>query len=329
MRADYPRGACKAILSSKLFALFFALIYAFTLANLPLMQFRDRINYLTYASGSFVILQRYLESGGWVTLFMSEPLWLLINIGLSRFLQPEDVLRVIIFLPAFIVSYLALRSNPPDAIWIALFLLIPGVLKNHIVHLRQGLAIAIFLVGWFARHRGLCVVCFLAAPFIHVGFFATLGLMALAHATKRLRFAPDLRLIAFVGVGVLLGVSLPWIGDLYPITRQASEYDLRLISGSGLGFLFWGSIFLLMLLQPRYYLEEHAFEIGTILFYLMLYPLVAISARVFENTILLVLLAGLRLSNPNRKFFLTGVLIFAMAVWGKAVLGAGPVWLIE
>ena len=306
------------------FVIVIALVYASALAGLPLMNFMDRLNYLTYARASLQILRSYAERG-WNVVLANEPLWLVVNILLGRVISPENVLRTIIFVPAFVVSYLALRSNPRNMIWVILFLVVPQVLKNHITHLRQGLAIAVFLAGWFSRRRFPRLAFFAMTPFIHAGFFFTLGLLALTHVMRRLRLAADLRLIAFVSLGILTGVGLPWLAP-YVGARQFQQYAFAPDDISGLAFLFWGGILALMLLQPRKYLREHAFEIGAILFYLALYPFAEISARVFENTTLLVMLAGLGLREPNRSLFLTCILAYAALTWGQRLLGPGPVF---
>jgi len=308
--------------AGRLLAVLFALAYAAVLAGLPLMEFMDRANYMTYASRSSEILQSYAEQG-WLVLLTNEPLWLLANVGLGKLLSPEAVVRVIIFSSALVVSYLAIRSSPRNAVWVILFLLVPQVLKNHITHLRQGLAVAVFLSGWFSRRHGWRLASFAMAPFIHSGFFFVLGLMALTHVVRRLRWAADLRTIAFALTGIAIGVGLPRLAPYLP-ARQFQEYVFAAGDISGLGFLFWGGILALMLLQPRQYLKEHAFEIGIVVFYLALYPFVEISARVFENATLLVLLAGLRLTEPNRRLFLTCVLAYAVLTWGQRLLGPGP-----
>lgn len=304
-------------------ATIFASIYATTLAGLPLMGFMDRVYYLTYARESSQILQNYIKQG-WLVLLLNEPLWLLINISLKQLLSPEGVLRVIIFLPAFFVSFIIFRLNFKNAFWIILFLLIPQVLKNHITHLRQGFAIALFLIGWFSHCRTFRFICFSITPFIHSSFFFVLGLMALTSALKYLRLSVDLRFLAFGIAGILVGLGLRWIA-LYEVgIRQFRTYTFTPGDISGLGFLFWSGILVLMLLQPRRYLRDHAFELGAIVLYLTLYPLVEISARVFESTLLLVLLAGLQMGEPNRHLFLACITIYGALTWCQRLLGPHP-----
>ncbi|MEM3658584.1 MAG: EpsG family protein [Candidatus Hadarchaeum sp.] len=316
------QGAFEDKGNRKFITIVFAFAYAAVLTSLPLMQFKDRANYLTYASASLQILQRYAQQG-WVVLLTNEPLWLLANIGLRQLLPPEGVLRAVIFLPALLFSLLMLRSNPRNFIWVILFLLVPQVLKNHITHLRQGFAIALFLTGWFSRRRACRLIFFSMAPFIHSSFFFVLGLMVLTSALRCLRLAAVLRIVTFAIAGVLVALGLPWMAT-HIGARQFQEYTFAPGDISGLGFLFWSSILLLMLLQPKRYLRQHVFELGTIVFYLSMYLFNEISARIFENILPLVLLAGLRLGEPNRRLFLTCILAYATLTWGQRLLGPGP-----
>src|SRR5690606_31256538 len=102
-----------------------------------------------YARYSDEIMARY-SALNLVAVLFNEPLWLLINIGLSKLFIGEVVLRIIIFVAAFLVSWLLLRQNPRHIFWMMGFLLIPQVMKNHIIHLRQGLGLAVFLLGYFS-----------------------------------------------------------------------------------------------------------------------------------------------------------------------------------
>jgi len=80
---------------------FLSFVYAYALQSLPLLEYKDRINYLNYASYSDVIFFMYLNRGLPV-LIPNEPVWLLTNIVLSLIFTPETSLRIIIFSSAFI-----------------------------------------------------------------------------------------------------------------------------------------------------------------------------------------------------------------------------------
>jgi len=65
---------------------------------------------------------------------------------------------------------------------------------------------------------------------------------------------------------------------------------------SGLGFVLWLGVFILFRMEGRQFLRIHAFETGMIVFYLGTYWLIEVTARIFESSVLLVLIAGLSLT---------------------------------
>ena len=152
-------------------SLVLAYVFASNLAALPIDAFNDRDNYLTYAKYSDIIFLRY-EAEGLLAIFANEPLWLFLNAFLAQFLSADNVVRVLIFVPSVLVAWQLLRHEPRHAIWIIVFLLAPQVVKNHIVHLRQGVAIAIFITGYFAKPAWLRYGLMLAAPLVHSPSFS-------------------------------------------------------------------------------------------------------------------------------------------------------------
>src|SRR5690606_2593929 len=141
-----------------------SLAYALYLANLPIDVFKDRINYLNYTLTSEHLFYERL-SKNWISLFSNEPLFLLINIFLSKFFSPENSLRIIIGVPAFITAYSILRVNPRYFFLLLFLLFVPQIVKNHIIHLRQGIAISFFLIGWFSNKKYIKYLFLLLTPF--------------------------------------------------------------------------------------------------------------------------------------------------------------------
>jgi len=305
-----------------------SVIYGGFLAGLPLDIFKDRANYLIYAEHSWEIFERTWEEGLLVGL-VNEPLWLLLNAGLGAVLPPEAVLRTLIFVPATLVAWFVLRHEPRQFMWLLLFLLVPQVVKNHIIHLRQGTAIsrialfhAVFLAGWFASRQPLRGMLLVVAPFIHSSFFFVLFLLASVRIMRSLRLAADLRTLLMVGTAVGLG-STSWLAESLGArqakeslgARQAKLYTAPAEDFSGLGFAFWMLVLIVMVLQGREFLKQCAFEINTIIFYLCTYFFSPFSARIFENTVLLVLLSGLRLTGWRNLAFLGLFLFYLLLQW--------------
>lgn len=283
-------------------ALILALLYGGVLAALPLEAFKDRVNYLVYAQDSWYLLLTYWERGVLPTL-ANEPLWLLLNAALGSWLAPDIVVRVLIGVPAALVAWLILRYGQGHLFWLLLILLLPQVVKNHIIHLRQGVAIAIFLAAWHIRRQPFRALLMLATPLIHASFAFIIGLLGLSRITWFLRFAPDLRSLVFLGSGIFIGFGLEVLATSVG-ARQASLYHFIAADVSGLGFLFWTTVFIIWCLESRRFLREHAFESSIILFYLGTYFLVEVAGRVFESGLALVLLAGLNLTRWRRRAFL-------------------------
>lgn len=283
-----------------------SLIYGGVLTALPLEEFRDRDNYLRYATSSWGILESYWAKSPLVAL-ANEPLWLLINAGLAKVFTPETVLRLIIFFPATWVAWIVLRQDSRQFVWLLFFLLIPQIFVHHLCMLRQGLAISIFLTGWFAHRKSVRLLFMAATPFIHASFFFVLLLLVVVTVARRLRLAAELRIPLFVALGLGVALSLGWVAPLLG-ARQAGLYNFSASYVSGLGFVFWGMILAVMCLQGRIFMRRYAFEIGVIVFYLASYFLIEVTARILESALLLVLLAGLHLTSWRRVAFLMSIL---------------------
>lgn len=283
-------------------------LYGSVLASFPVRIFNDRINYLEYAGHSSEILQRFIAEGP-VAVLTNEPVWLLINILLGLLFSPETTVRLIVGVPAFIVSYCVLRVAPKHFFWLLLFLFFPQVIKNHIVHLRQGVAISIFLMGWFSRTPFIRYTSFCVAPLVHSSFFFVIGLHLLMQLAMRLRLSFSIRILAAWGAGIVVGLGLAAVASVLG-ARQASQYDFAMGNVSGLGFLAWGAILMILCLGGKYFRRRHALALGIVSFYLATYFLLEVTARIFESAVLLVLIAGLELSGRNRMLFLGAVLAF-------------------
>ena len=295
------------------FVLFFSMAYGAFLSSLPLMEFMDRENYLNYADNSLFLFEKYRDWGP-IPLLANEPLWLLVNGGLSTFLHPESVLRLIIFFPATLVTWLVMIRYPKHFIWLLFFLLFPAVIKNHVIHLRQGFAVAVFLLGWFTKKPSVRWTILATTPLIHGSFLFILGILFLSRSMTYIRLGPDLRTSILTTLSVGLGVVFAWLVGLVG-ARQGEYHDFSASQGSGLGFFFWFIIFSIWLFQGSKFLRKHAFESGIIIIYLGTYWLVNVTARIFESGLLLVLLASLNLTGWRRQLFFAAYLALFFFQW--------------
>ena len=103
---------------------------------------------------SVFLMEKY-KTWGFLPLLANEPLWLMINASLAFFLSPETVLRSTYIHSSNGNCLDCFIKNPKNFVWLIIVLVYPSIVKNHIVHLRQGVAIAIFILGWFSNKTNL------------------------------------------------------------------------------------------------------------------------------------------------------------------------------
>lgn len=294
--------------------LLLSFLYSFSLTYIiPVDAVVDRVNYLTYAADSEIIVAKYLLSGTGSLIF-NEPVWLALNVFLSFFFSPENTVRVIIFISSFLSSFFVLRFSPKNILFLLFILFVPQVIGKYIVHLRQGLAISVFLMGWYITNIRLRYLLFFMTPFIHSSFFFVLVLFFFTDASLKMKLARDIRSILVICVGLALGVGLSYIASFFG-ARQATEYQFTSDSVSGIGFLFWLGTLSLYWFQGRVFARKHAFSISAIIFYLSTYFFLEVSGRIFESMIAIVLLASIDLRAWRKNAFLIALSFFVLLTW--------------
>lgn len=289
-----------------------ALAYASALCLFPMEGLADRDNYLEMARISPLILARHLGQGVH-SLFANEPVWLAINSVLGLLLDDTVVVRIIVFFSAFVVSYLLLLNNPKNFFWLLLVLIFPQVMKNFVIHLRQGLAIAVFMLGWFSAGSKKRLFFIGISPFIHSSFFIISAILLGGWILKKLKTAPDIKLLMYAVVSLSLALLVTQLAALIG-ARQANTTAVMEEAASGIGFLFWSSMLVILLLQGRRFLHQYTVAIGVLIFYLAAYFFTPISGRVFESGVLLVLLAVLATTGWRRIMAFTILLAFNAAL---------------
>ncbi len=285
----------------KLTCLLLAGFYAWFLAGLQVDAYIDRANYLDYARYSAVILARYTD-GGPQTILANEPLWLLLNIALEGNLRPDEIVRLIIFFSSFGVAYLTLRSHPSHFLALVMFLLLPQVLKNNIIHLRQGLGITIFLIGWYSRYLPLRLLFIGLAPFVHASFFFIDALFLLNVAYMNLRISTLWRVVGTIIIGLTLGALGIFLAGALG-ARQGNNYESLSSNGSGLAFLFWLALTIILCLEGKRFVRTNFFEVSLLIFYLATYFLLPVTARIFESSMIVVLIMALGLTSWRHYTF--------------------------
>jgi len=315
--------------SGKLYvSLMLALVFAMCMAMLPVDSFVDRDAYLAYAEGSLAIVALNAAQGVGVVL-TNEPLWLLINALLSLLFDPEYCVRIVIGVSAFLVAKTVVQNNFQRLIVVVLFLLLPQVLKNYVIHLRQGLAIGVFMAGWYASTDRRRWALMLLTPFIHASFFFVIAFLLFNRLLEGIKASAVIRVIAFLAVGLFLSFATIWLAAGLG-ARQAGEYQGAAGADiSGLGFIFWTLFGCIYALQGKKFLRENMLAVGVLIFYLTSYFFLPVAARIFESMLLLILIAGLGLTNYRKTAFWILFSFYFLAQWYPRLGLPGLGWGVE
>lgn len=304
---------------SKANAALLGVVYSTVLASLPMDLFQDRSNYLDYAEASLEILAGY-AIGGPLSVLFNEPLWLLMNAGLSSFLSPDLVVRTFVFCSAYVAAYYILRSRPKSWYFLLLFLLVPQVMKKFTTHIRQGVAISVFICGWFSKSKSLKFSLLSVTPLIHSSFFFVLFIYYLTSLLNSINFSSSLQATAHTIFGLFVVPSSLLVASLVG-ARQANRYQLGLEDVSGFGFIFWLTIAVLFLMQNSSYIKSNMFSLGGLIFYLSGYFLSGFVVRAFESFIPILLVSGLDMSSSKRKVFIFLILLYSSMQWSLELIG--------
>lgn len=299
-----------------------SIFYGAILLSLPMDAIMDRDNYLIYAEFSNEIILKYVYDG-WLPLLSNEPVWLGLNIFLSFFLTPEQTVRALIGIPAIITAYLVLKTNPKYFLFLVLILLIPNVIKNNIVHLRQGLAISIFFFAIFNKKKSNQHLLIALTPFIHSSFFIVILLLSISAILQIFNLSLKVKIFIFAFISLFLCLGLGFFSSLLQ-SRQSETYDFSMTDVSGFGFVFWLIILTLYLLEAKSFTHKFDFIIELLVFYLVGYFLIDVTARIFESTIIFVLLAGIYLTKWRKQAFIQLFVLYTLVFY---ILRIDQAWL--
>ena len=211
---------------------------------------------------------------------------------------------MLILFSAFQAAYLTLKNGGnPVACIVILFL--PTVYSNYILSIRQGVALAFFLTGWFSKNNVTKFVLISLTPFIHTSFYISIFLLFLRRVALKYPSYAYLNIVAFSTVCMLIIFLIPHIGVGLGV-RQSETYAstaFEVVKGSGLGLIFWFLLLIVFLNQGKIFLHQNIFSTFCIIFYLLSYIFATPLARTLQNHSILILISGLYLTGVNKKTF--------------------------
>jgi hypothetical protein len=294
---------------TKILVVLFSLTYAAMICYFfQAKESMDSINYIIYANNSAEIFDGRLERSGLFILF-NEPLWLLVNM-LIRLHSSLDADEIITLLSFFIALSFAVFASwqvktRKDAAIAALLLLSPFVISNFVIHLRLGLAAAIFMFAYYLRNRKISVLVMLATPLIHSGFFIFTMLYFICMLLARNRYAFGLRIIFLTFSIILISIL---IGKVTLFEVKQSEVDITNVNASsGLGFIYFSFVLLILIyfqLKSRFTLIPNQIHVlypfAILIFYLLNYFIFYGAGRFMEMGMLMIFVLFMSLSEKEK-----------------------------
>lgn len=313
----------------KFWALLFSILYAYILANLPIDKFDDRGNYLNYLASAAELMQTYSEKGI-LGVLANEPLWLILNIILGTFFEPENALQVLIFISSFIFSAAILFSGKKNYsfLFFAIFIcLTPQIVKNFILHLRQGVGISIAMLIYVGLSSSKHVLTLLVTPFIHSSFFFVGHNFLIEWWAKKSKKGNENTtfVIALLISCITITLFLFLLSGVD--ARQVNQYDgTNSEPRSGIGFVVWLIIFIIFISDTSQSRLINIFAVSSIANYLILYFVFDPVARIFESTLPFVFLAGFNLTKKPRQIIILVFCALFLYQWISPILMGGSVF---
>lgn len=326
-----PLHELKADKRYVIFSMAFSFIYAYVLAGLPIDGFIDRDNYLNYVANSGLIFFGNL-SQGLFSFLLNEPIWLFINMILNFLFEPEFSLRVIIFTSSFVFSFYMLRAKRGDVFYVIfaiIICLLPQVMKNYVIHLRQGVAIAFVAFMMFSATGLARRIYIVIAPLVHSSYFFLLPNIFISWIVKdKLKFRRNSFSSFLIYFLIACFIVLVFVNAL-SFTSARQVETLEQVSGesrSGMAFLFWAIVFYLFISSGDDFRRNNFFSIVSIAIYLMLYFFFDPIARVFESSLPFIFFSGYELKSKRRWVFFSMVFFLFCFQWLLPLLSGGDVF---
>jgi len=290
--------------------LIIALVYGILLVYLiPVEAVLDRQNYLNSAQNGWsdLILLGYINEG-FIKVIVNEPIWLLLNISLSKLLEPDLIIQVFVFVPAFLTAFILVNKHKENLFFILIILLFPQVIKNNIIHLRQGIAIMVFLISSFTKNKKAKYILLGITPFIHSSFFIVILLKIYIYIIERIKLKFHLKIYLTAMLSLTLGIFILILAGFFGATQAGVYTDVK-YEVSGIAFIFWSFILMIYFWEGKTYGNKYFFVIASVILYLSTYFLTPVTARVFESSLTLVLVSGINMKEIRKNMFLTLVIL--------------------
>lgn len=269
-------------------ALFILCVLLCVYFSLPIEDLKDYGSYIASIRNTLDYFSQldFLD----INIIVLEPLWrALLTVMVFLFKPLFTYMTLALFGGLLVFIYVVKRLNF-SPLYIPL-LMSPIFITNHLVHIRQGLGLAIFL--WAFHYKNRINLLLLSSPLVHVVYFPLVALFKF----------PKLRYL------------LPFFLIFIPFMNKSGDYLYT--KGFGVGFVIWlGHYFWIRLSARNHFLE------GAIISYLCLYILIDISiaARFIESVAILLYIHVVR-NVSSVTAWIYAVFMFVFSWVGRISLG--------
>jgi len=279
--------------------IFFAITLSLALAKIDLIlgvdssDIKDRVNYLKYVIHIDYLLQSIKYNS---ELVFFEPLFLCVVYVFNIIcLTPLYTINAIVFVSATVAFLMLLQKGSVNFFWSLVIFLFPWFLVSYLMNLRQGLAIGVFLIGWFLFSGKQRIFILLLTPLIHYSFYFILISLLIIKLLATLRINPRLTVLLSLATGISQGFMVFYLSP-YLVPDQLSGLYTDIGAYFGMGFIFWAVIFLTFFIQNNDFIKTHLFPIFGIGNYLGAVIIFSPFSRVLQNIVVFVLIAGFSLN---------------------------------
>lgn len=316
------------IINRQSFLLFlYPLLYSLMiLVTMPVLTSIDSASYIFYAENSVSELLSRYESGYRYLLF-NEPVWLILNILItSIFGGAHNTILFFSFFSSFTVSFYTKKfdlSGWERLFYVGILLCFPLLLSNFVTHLREGVALAFFLIGYYRGKTWLRNSLILVTPLIHIGFIIVIFGYYSSRFTAFFKVSIWLKVIFLLLLVIIFSLALYF--SPYFVGDSIRQLNLdQNTESSGYGFLYWIAIFIFYIFSlNRYYLTQNnknrtsliLFALYVLNFYTINYFSFYAASRVLQSGLFFIFASFSYLKHEYRIILLFPLLLFLIFDW--------------
>lgn len=305
----------------KIGSILISMIYAALLSSFPSFIFRDRDEYVVYATYSTSLLENYDS----LSYIFNEPIFLYYNKILSYVFSVNLIPKVGVFLIAFTLAYFILiYASSFLKIILGFFLIffVSYTFHLQLVVLRQGLATIMLM--WFVHlywgQKKFYLLCFIL-PFFHASFFIIVPTLIYDRILSNYISSTKIKiLIISISMMFLSLILLQIATDLG--VRQATQDHLLNNENGGGGFILFAFIFMFLYfrgLNNVYNNKYGRISILGLIVYLAFYFTVPVSGRIIGTFlpfmyIYIVSSKNLKITTAALVFLIINILLFLSSI---------------